>query len=141
MRLIGEVDELNKIERMYLGCLINEEPNVDLISRAEVLALINKAMFNTDNKDIQDYIFNGLRRDVHNLPSEVCGDCIWRVCNYNSVDWEKPSTDRPKGEWIFNPTDAIDLMFAKPKCSKCGFESSDGGNYCSNCGADMRGEK
>lgn len=46
---------------------------------------------------------------------------------------------RPQGEWIFNPTDAIDLMFAKPKCSKCGFESSDGGNYCSNCGAMMIG--
>lgn len=42
-------------------------------------------------------------------------------------------------EWIFNPTDAIDLMFAKPKCSRCGFESSDGGNYCSNCGARMKG--
>ena len=48
--------------------------------------------------------------------------------------------ERPKGEWIFNPTDAIDLMFAKPKCSECGFESSDGGNFCPNCGADMRGD-
>ena len=45
------------------------------------------------------------------------------------------------GEWIFNPKDAIELMFTKPKCSKCGFESSDGGNYCPNCGADMRGEQ
>ena len=41
------------------------------------------------------------------------------------------------GEWIFNPKDAIELMFTKPKCSKCGFESSDGGNYCPNCGAKM----
>ena len=46
-----------------------------------------------------------------------------------------------KGEWIFNPTDAIGLMFAKPKCSKCGFESSDGGNFCSNCGCAMAKEK
>ena len=46
--------------------------------------------------------------------------------------------DRPTGEWIFNPKDAIELMFTKPKCSECGFESSDGGNYCSNCGAKMR---
>ena len=45
------------------------EPSGDIISRAEVLALINKAMYNTDNKDIQDYLFCGLRRDVHNLPS------------------------------------------------------------------------
>ena len=46
-----------------------------------------------------------------------------------------------KGEWIFNPKDAIDSMFTKPKCNKCGFESADGGNFCSNCGADMRGDK
>lgn len=70
-------------------------PSGDLVSRDTVLALINKAMDNTDNRDIQNYIFNGLRRDVHNLPSAVCDDCIWRVCNYNSVDWEKPSADIP----------------------------------------------
>ena len=43
------------------------------------------------------------------------------------------------GEWIFNPKDAIELMFMKLKCSECGFESSDGGNYCPNCGARMKG--
>lgn len=52
-----------------------------------------------------------------------------------------PSADTRIGEWIFNPKDAIELMFTKPKCSKCGFESVDGGNFCPNCGADMRGEK
>ena len=50
-----------------------------------------------------------------------------------------PSVER-KGRWIFNPSDAIEAMFTKPKCSECGFESADGGNFCSNCGADMRGE-
>lgn len=45
------------------------------------------------------------------------------------------------GKWVFNPSDAIEAMFAKPKCSECGFESADGGNYCPNCGADMRGEE
>lgn len=49
--------------------------------------------------------------------------------------------ERKKGEWIFNPSDAIEMMFTKPKCSECGFESADGGNFCSNCGADMRGEE
>lgn len=48
--------------------------------------------------------------------------------------------DRPKGHWIFNPKDAIELMFTLPKCSECGLESSDCGNFCPNCGADMRGE-
>ena len=46
---------------------------------------------------------------------------------------------RPKREWMFNPKDAIDSMFSKPKCPECGFESADGGNFCSNCGADMGG--
>ena len=41
------------------------------------------------------------------------------------------------GWWIFNPSDAIEAMFAKPKCSVCGFESADGLDYCSNCGAKM----
>lgn len=57
---------------------------------------------------------------------------------------EQPTVDvveRKKGEWIFNPSDAIEMMFTKPKCSECGFESADGGNFCPNCGADMRGEK
>lgn len=44
---------------------------------------------------------------------------------------------RQRGEWIFEPKDAIELMFTLPKCSECGFESSDGGNFCSNCGARM----
>lgn len=50
------------------------------------------------------------------------------------------AVERKKGEWIFEPKDAIELMFTKPKCSNCGYESADGGNFCSNCGADMRGE-
>jgi hypothetical protein len=41
------------------------------------------------------------------------------------------------GKWVFNPSDAFEAMFAKPKCSECGFESADGGNYCPNCGARM----
>lgn len=41
------------------------------------------------------------------------------------------------GHWIFNPKDAIEMMFTLPKCSECGAESSDCGNYCPNCGAKM----
>ena len=41
------------------------------------------------------------------------------------------------GRWIFKPKDAIEMMFTLPKCSECGAESPDGGNYCPNCGARM----
>ena len=41
------------------------------------------------------------------------------------------------GYWIFNPKDAIEMMFTLPKCSECGAETPNGGNYCSNCGTKM----
>lgn len=41
------------------------------------------------------------------------------------------------GKWIYEPKDAIEMMYTKPKCSVCGYESADGLHYCSNCGAKM----
>lgn len=46
-----------------------------------------------------------------------------------------------RGEWIYKPKDAIEMMFTLPKCSVCGHESSDANNYCPNCGAKMNGEQ
>ncbi|MBQ3286306.1 MAG: hypothetical protein IJH40_11825 [Ruminococcus sp.] len=76
---------------------------VDLISRDEVLALINKAMFSTANIDMQDYIFNGLRRDVHNLPS----------------------ADRPTDEPETEPAPVIAYVCDRRRCAICSGE--DGG--------------
>ena len=42
-----------------------------------------------------------------------------------------------RGEWIYKPKDAIEMMFTLPKCSVCGHESSDANNYCPRCGAKM----
>ena len=51
---------------------------------------------------------------------------------------ELPSAEPVRhGKWMFTPSDAIEAMFTKPKCSECRFESADGGNYCPNCGARM----
>ena len=58
----------------------------------------------------------------------------------DSVIFEFPTVDAVPvrhGKWAFNPGDAFEAMFAKPKCSECGFESADGWNYCPNCGARM----
>lgn len=53
---------------------------------------------------------------------------------------EMPTIDaRPvkHGKWIYEPKDAIEMMFTLPKCSECGFYSADGMYYCSCCGARM----
>ena len=60
---------------------------------------------------------------------------------FDQVLMTLPSAEPKVWRWIFNPKDAIELMFTLPKCSVCDFESADGGNFCSNCGAKMRGKE
>lgn len=98
---------------------IKAESSEETVSKAKVLALINKAMFSIDNRDMQDYIFHGLRRDVHNLPS----------------------SDRPKGEWI-----EVTNGRGGHECSNChayapSYMSGDEhlSDFCPNCGCQMIG--
>lgn len=97
----------------------------DLISRNDVIDAIRKQL--NDTNALIDIIG---RKGVD--PTEP-------IIHLFSVISAIPPADRPTGKWIFNPKDAIELMFTLPKCSECGFESSDCGNYCSNCGAKMKG--
>lgn len=80
-----------------------------------------------EDRVLEYIIFGVVGKDI------TCGELKRGIESLPTID-----IDRPKGKWIFNLKDAIDLMFAKPECSECGFESADGGNFCSNCGADMR---
>ena len=41
----------------------------DTISRQDAVALVNRAIRGTDNKEIQEYLFDGLRKDMWSLPS------------------------------------------------------------------------
>lgn len=70
-----------------------------------------------------------------------------------------PSADRPSGEWeiyypfmlsvedqksyrIKDPKEPIpDKRFGRIRCSVCKEDKHKGNNFCSNCGADMRGER
>ena len=67
-------------------------------------------------------------------PEEMCSR--FAVENALTVD----AVPVRHGHWIFNPKDAVEMMFTLPKCSECGAESADGGNYCPNCGARMSNE-
>lgn len=52
--------------------------------------------------------------------------------------YEKGKADRPSGEWIEAEEDwrhQIEFW----RCSECGHATSTMYNFCSNCGADMRG--
>ena len=83
---------------------------------------------------------DALIAEMHNVILEDGED---RRTFYEVIE-RQPTADvveRKRGEWIFNPSDAIKFMSIKPKCSECGFGSADCGNYCSNCGADMRKEE
>lgn len=58
----------------------------DLISRADAICEVL----------VNDGIDNIVDR-INTLPSAVCDDCIWTVCNYNKTDWDAPSAE---AEWI-----------------------------------------
>jgi len=46
--------------------------------------------------------------------------------------------ERPQGEWIRKQVSPAGCIYV---CSQCGMEEVIGGNFCWNCGADMRGDK
>lgn len=62
-----------------------------------------------------------------------------RDYEWASQEYEVDAEPVRHGRWIFNPKDAIEMMFTLPKCSECGAESPIGGNYCPYCGAKMDG--
>ena len=70
--------------------------------------------------------------------------CWIRYKMFENVIDEQPTVDAEPvrhGHWIFNPKDALEMMFTLPKCSECGAESPVVGNYCPHCGAKMDGEE
>lgn len=89
-------EEYNKLlansiwESKHIGKMLeykNEtEPSGDLISREDAM----KAVYLLGKRPKTNEIWDCLDA----LPSAVCDDCIWRVCNYNSVDWEKPDANK-----------------------------------------------
>jgi len=75
----------------------------------------------------------------------VCGVCIytdrceWKNvgCDYIQTLETLPTSVRPKGEWIDNDT----FVHKAFNCSRCGHITSIKTPFCSNCGAEMRGDE
>ena len=91
------------------------EPSGDVVSREDVInAICSKCSTETrmDCALNKDFCFE--RKKVETLPS----------------------ADRPKGEWIDNDT----FIHKAFDCSKCGHITSIKTPFCSNCGAEMRGD-
>lgn len=61
---------------------VNHESTNDLISRADAIEAVKHSMA---------YMHDDLYEAISiRIPSAVCDDCIWTVCNYNKVDWDTP---------------------------------------------------
>lgn len=59
----------------------------DLISRGEAITLVNRAIRGISNKDAQEYLFDGLRKQMWALPSaepkrEECEEREQGLCPY-----------------------------------------------------------
>ena len=135
--------------------------NNDLISRSalkEELKKLNEMLPNlTDEKDKQSVRFaiNILQDLIDNAPTvepcyqtTSCLDCknydkdkhdCPRYCEVIKDALRSVGSERPKGEWI--KIEPYPLQMHEFKCSECGYETDDcTDNFCSYCGARMRGE-
>lgn len=63
----------------------------DPISRAEAIGIIEAAI--SDEHISARASLYMARAELTALPSAVCDDCIWHVCNYNKVDWDADVAD------------------------------------------------
>lgn len=78
-------------------------------------------------KEIENLINNGivLKTTTVNIPRKIVEALETAI---------KALQERPKGQW---ENEDIDYY----RCTNCGIYEVDRGNFCPNCGADMRGEQ
>lgn len=99
---------------------LEERPQGDLISRSALLADFKER--NIWSKDILEAIDNAPTIAVN------CKECDGYEAGYAAG---LKDAERPKGEWILNKDE-------NPECPFCHHSFTYFGNFCSNCGADMR---
>lgn len=87
----------------------NKSCEDDLISREDAVALVIKAIHGTDNKEIKEYLFDGLRKQMWSLPSaESTGAMDEAIQKYI-----KDGYMQPIGEDLISRQDAIKAVESK----------------------------
>ena len=125
-----------------------EQIENDRISRADAVALVIKAIHGTDNEEIKEYLFRGLRKQMWVLPSADRPTQKYKLNDGTEKDLDEESyeigytngqrADRPMGEWIDHSEDGY------VECPFCEHATNCDGNieelhYCFWCGAYMKG--
>ena len=141
----------------------------DLISRGEAVALVNKAIRGIDDKEVQEYLFDGLRKQMWALPSAEprtdrdCTDFVrWLMDEVmDEENWQMNAV--ANGEIICRKLkklgllDVVDGYYVETQktgewvrhelwdtpwytCSECDSHGRNDYKFCPNCGARMLGE-
>lgn len=128
--------------------------NDDLISRSALKDEISSACYNCASRDDDDYnckyhcpIYDFLKH-IDNAPTVELNDM---TAYFSGFEMAKQIHERPQGEWeeshIFSCGKILrmGLNVIENKCKNCGrwsikWERTIPDNFCSNCGADMRGK-
>lgn len=141
----------------------------DLISRDEAVALVNRAIGGIGDKDAQEYLFDGLRKQMWALPSAEpktgrdCTDFVrWLMDEVmDEENWQMNAV--ANGEIICRKLkklgllDVVDGYYVETQktgewvrhelwdtpwytCSECDSHGRNDYKFCPNCGAVMRGE-
>ena len=84
------------------------------------------------------------------MSEKTCKDCIHFDACSKWTDFPKQCgvpvcaryEEQSEGEWIDTGDEQLDKIYSGYKCSACGFIiCGHSGNYCSECGAKMKGYK
>ena len=102
----------------------NELKGSDLISRGDAVALVIKAIHGTDNEEIKEYLFDGLRKQMWSLPSAESTGAMDEAIQ----EYIKDGYMQPIGEDLISRQDAIEAFY-EPKNGGTYAELDDGSEW------------